>query len=104
MCCKIFTANTKEYIPRSRVISATNDFPIRLLDSQEHDIEIGEQHVPHIKSFSEVQKQKLIELFGMKDLEDINPSDLIGRSYLQPEHNSDGTRYRCKIVQAFQGT
>ena len=38
----------------------------------------------------------------MEDLEDIHPSDLVGRSYLQPEHNSDGTRYRCKVVQALK--
>ena len=102
MCCKIFTADRQEYISRSRAVSAANDYPIGPSYSQEHYIEIGEQHVPHIKSFSEVQKQKLIELFGMEDLEDIHPSDLVGRSYLQPEHNSDGTRYRCKVVQALK--
>ena len=101
MCCKIFTADTQEYISRSRVVSATQDYPIGSSYSQEHDIKMEEQHVPHIKSFSEVQKQKLVELFGMEDLDDIHPSDL-GRSYLQPEHNPDGTRYRCKVVQALK--
>ena len=38
----------------------------------------------------------------MEGLEDIHPSDLVGRYYLQPEHNSDGTRYRCKVVQALK--
>ena len=99
MCCKIFTANTQKMIPRSRVISAAKDFSLGPPDSQEHDIKIGEQHVPHIKSFSEVQKQKLMDFFGMKDLEDIHPSDLVGRSYLQPEHNSDGIRYMYKVPQ-----
>ena len=36
------------------------------------------------------------------DQDDIHPSDLIGRSYLQPVHNDDGTRYRCEIVQALK--
>ena len=38
----------------------------------------------------------------MKNLEDIHPSDLVIRSYLQPEHHSDGTKYRCRVIQALK--
>ena len=85
-----------------KVISAAKDFPIDTTDSGKHDIEMGKENFSVIKSFSEDQKQKLKELFGMKDLKDIHPSDLVGRTYLQPEYNSDGTRSCCEIVQALK--
>ena len=58
MCCKIFTADSQEMIPRSRVISAAKDFPLDTTDSDKHDIEMGKEKIPIIKSFSEDQKQK----------------------------------------------
>ena len=51
MYCKIFTAETYKIIPRSRIISAAKDFPVRLTDSQEHNIEMGSNMFP-ISSYS----------------------------------------------------
>ena len=101
MCCKIFTADTMEEIPRSRVVSAAEDFKLTLTESSDYDLEIRAPS-PIIKSLSEDQKLKLKELFGTMDQDGIEPSELIERSYLQPEANQDGTRHHCKVVQALK--
>ena len=93
MCCKILTEDTEELIPRSRVESAAKDVQTTPVKSEGQDIEMGNQTPDFIKSFSEDQKQKLKDLFGTGNHDDIDPSDLVGKSYLQPDHNKDGTRY-----------
>ena len=96
---------TGEVVHRSRVISATGDPSFKVqnpTDTTDYDIEIGSPSTPVIKSLTEDQQVKLKELFGSSSQDDIHPSDLIGRSYLQPVHNDDGTRYRCEVVQALK--
>ena len=81
MYYKIFTTDTMEEIPRSRIISAAKNFKLTPTESGDYDLEMGAPS-PIIKSLSEDQKLKLKELFDMVDQDGIELLELIGRSYL----------------------
>jgi hypothetical protein len=96
MCYQVYTSDTNKIIHTSRVrkYDAIRSPNLRAKpDSGEND-----PPSQFVKSRSDEQTGNTTG----QGLVVVDPSDLIGRTFLQNVKNDDGTRHRCKIVEAIQ--
>ena len=73
-----------------------------LCAKMKHATKSGEKCPPIIKLPTDEQQQVLLETFGNTSINNISPVDLVGRSYLQPYSNDDGTKHQFEIVKALK--